>query len=232
MDEKKSNLSVAVDTTSADELLRLVEQVGPSICLLKTHIDIIEDFTAELVVKLRQLAEKHNFMIFEDRKFADIGNTVRLQYGSGIYRIAEWSEITNAHMVPGPGIIEGLQEVGLPKGNGLLLLAQMSSKGNLAINEYCKATIEVAEEYNEFVIGFISRQRLSDNPAFLHMTPGVKLAAGDDRLGQQYITPYKAIVEHENDIIIVGRGIIHATDPAQEAKTYQEAGWSAYLQRI
>lgn len=36
-------------------------------------MDIIEDFDEDLVKQLQELSKKHDFLIFEDRKFADIG---------------------------------------------------------------------------------------------------------------------------------------------------------------
>ncbi len=226
--EKESNLCVSLDVTSSAKLLELAALLGPQISILKTHIDILEDFSADFIAELMALAKKHQFLIFEDRKFADIGNTVKLQYEKGIYRIAQWAAITNAHPIPGPGIIKGLKEVGLPLGNGLLLLAQMSSQGSLATGAYTERTIQMALEHQDFVIGFITQTKLTDKPHFINLTPGVQIESQHDALGQQYVTPEKAIIENETDVIIVGRGIYQASDPLQAAKVYRERGWQAY----
>ena len=227
MAKKETNLAVSLDITSKKEFLQLAEALAPEICLLKTHIDIIEDFDADLVRQLTNLAKKYDFLIFEDRKFADIGNTVKLQYEKGIYHIAEWAHITNAHPIMGEGIIQGLKEVGLPRGNALLLLAQLSSQGNLIEPKYTEAAVALAKKHADFVIGFISQQQLTDDPRFLHMCPGVHLAAAGDTTGQQYKSPQQAIAEG-NDLIIVGRGIYAAKDPVTAAKQYRSAGWQAY----
>ncbi len=232
MDEKQTNLGLAADVTSASDLLELADTLGPEICILKTHIDILEDFTPELTFELTELAEKHHFLIFEDRKFADIGTTVVSQYREGIYRISDWAHITNAHTVPGPGIIEGLKQVGLPKKRGLLLLAEMSPKGTLAKGAYTQRSVEMAEEHADFVMGFIALRKLSENPGLISVTPGVKLTPGGDALGQNYLTPEHVIGNLKSDVILVGRGICNAADPLLEAKRYREAGWLAYKNRV
>lgn len=226
--EKKTNLALSADVTSSEELLSLADNLGAEICILKTHIDILDDFTPAVTKELQFLANKHHFYLFEDRKFADIGNTVKHQYANGIYQISDWAHIINAHTLPGSGIIAALAEVGLSKERGLLLLAEMSSAGNLFTPEYTHSTLQMAEAYADFVIGFIAQHKLNNNPQWIYMTPGVQLQTGTDNLGQQYLTPKKVIQEHGSDIIIVGRGIIQAADPLIEAKKYRLAGWEAY----
>lgn len=71
--QKKSNLCVSVDVTRKEDLLEIVDTVGPFVALVKTHIDIVEDFDWDLIEQLSALSVKHKFLIFEDRKFADIG---------------------------------------------------------------------------------------------------------------------------------------------------------------
>lgn len=232
MEEKQTNLCVAADVATKAELLTLADTLGPEICIFKTHIDIIEDFDDDLLIHLQRLAEQHQFLLFEDRKFADIGKTVQLQYRDGIYHIADWAHITNAHTVAGPGSIEALKEIGLHKGRGLLVLAEMTPRGTLATGQYTEKSMAMAKEHKDFVIGFISTRQLSEDPGFLHLSPGVHLAHAGDRHGQQYLTPEEVIEKRGCDIIIVGRGITEADDPKTAATTYRQAGWQAYERRL
>ncbi|KAI9512221.1 humps family-domain-containing protein [Russula earlei] len=249
IERKQSNLCVSVDVTSSKEFLAIIDAVGPYVSLIKTHIDIIDDFEFSLIHRLQELSIKHNFLIFEDRKFADIGNTVALQYSSGVHRIATWAHITNAHPVPGPSIIKGLASVGLPLNRGLLLLAEMSTAGALARGPYTEDAVRMARDARDFVIGFIAQHRMEgvglcegQNPDeaedFLILTPGVGLDATNDGLGQQYRTPEDAILGSGCDVIIVGRGIygrpgnMDIDKVQRQSERYREAGWNAYLQRL
>ncbi|KZT12521.1 Orotidine 5'-phosphate decarboxylase [Laetiporus sulphureus 93-53] len=245
IERKKSNLCVSVDVTKRADFLTIIDIVGPYVCLVKTHIDIIEDFDSSLIDRLKELSAKHDFLIFEDRKFADIGNTVALQYSSGVHKISSWSHITNAHPVPGPGIITGLASVGLPLGRGLLLLAEMSTAGNLATGAYTEQAVRMARAHRDFVIGFIAMRRMDGVAArvgedvseedFLILTPGVGLDVKGDAMGQQYRTPRQVVLESGCDVIIVGRGIYgkgNDADVKAQAERYRKEGWAAYEERI
>lgn len=343
MDLKSSNLCLSADVQTARELLQLADKVGPSIVVLKTHYDLIAgwDYNPQTGTgaRLAALARKHGFLIFEDRKFCDIGKTVQMQYTAGTARIIDWAHITNANIDAGKEMVGALADaaakwrervncevktsvtVGTPasdsfdeseqapdttprklnpkqgtqpssapasdgrKGSivsvttvtqsfepvdsprlpktstdggddilfagieeapadrGLLLLAQMSTKGCLMTKEYTQACVEAAREHSSFVMGFVSQESLNTRPddAFIHMTPGCKLPpAGEeengplegDNLGQQYNTPAKLVGICGTDIIIVGRGIIGAADPQSEAERYRRRGWKAYLERL
>ena len=105
MDEKQTNLAIAADLTDWNEVIGLIEKVGSKICLLKTHIDIIANLPGDFAKTLDELKQKHNFLIFEDRKFADIGNTVKYQYSQGLYKIVDWADIVNCHALPPPRLI-------------------------------------------------------------------------------------------------------------------------------
>ncbi|KAI5086627.1 uridine 5'-monophosphate synthase, partial [Silurus meridionalis] len=141
MEEKRTNLCVSADVTHTHELLELAETLGPIICVMKTHVDVLQDFRIDAINKLKELSDKHNFLIFEDRKFADIGNTVKHQYQGGVYRISSWSHMVNAHSVPGEGVVVGLKAVGQSLGHGCLLIAQMSSQGALTTDHYTHTTV-------------------------------------------------------------------------------------------
>ena len=65
---KKTNLCVSADVNSTSALLRLAEEVGDSICILKTHADIVDDFGERTIKGLREIARRKKFLLFEDRK--------------------------------------------------------------------------------------------------------------------------------------------------------------------
>uniref|UniRef100_A0AAR5QCB6 Uridine 5'-monophosphate synthase n=1 Tax=Dendroctonus ponderosae TaxID=77166 RepID=A0AAR5QCB6_DENPD len=233
MASKQTTLCLAADLTDATEILNLAEKVGPYICALKTHIDIVDDFSINLIDPLKEIANRHNFILFEDRKFADIGNTVQLQYSKGLYKISSWASLVTAHSVFGKGVLDAIQGAPGSEEKGVFLLAEASATGSLITDAYTKSTLKLTAEYPKLIAGVVCQNPLFlDNPALIQLTPGVKIAQTSDHLGQQYNSPESVVTEKGADIAVVGRGITEATDPVAAAKRYQTLLWDAYLSRI
>lgn len=228
---------MAADLEDAEAILNLADSVGPYICVLKTHIDIVTNYTADFVASLTALALKHNFLLMEDRKFADIGNTSALQYTSGLYNISKWAHLVTIHSLAGSSQIQGLKSA-LPASSddrGVFILAEMSSSGNLITPEYTESSVQLALNGTDadFVAGIVAQTKgVLTEPGLLQLTPGCKIDDTSDALGQQYNTPEHVIKEKGADIAVVGRGIINAKSPQSAAKLYRNRLWAAYCDRV
>ena len=217
---KKSNLIASADFITTKELLDFADFVGPHIVALKTHIDILNDFDAdETILPLKDLATKHNFLLMEDRKFADIGNTQELQFSYGTYKISNWADLVTSHVIGGSKSLDCFMNV------GVVAILGMSSQGTLTDSHYREEAMKVIENHPN-IIGCVAQNEVSDQ--LLLFTPGVNLGTSGDEKGQQYNSPEHVIRNYGTDFIIVGRGIYKADEPEQEAVRYKNEGWKAY----
>lgn len=231
MSSKRTTLCVAADLTNSCDILNLAEEVGPYICALKTHVDIIEDFHANLIKPLKDIAERHNFLLFEDRKFADIGKTAELQFSKGVYGISSWAQLVTAHSVTGPGVLDAIS--GCSNECGVFLLAETSAAGSLIDVKYSNGTVKLAEKYPNVVVGLVCQNPLArDRPELIQLTPGVHLETKSDHLGQQYNSPDVVVLENGCDVAVVGRGITQASDRAAVAQKYKNILWECYVKRV
>lgn len=222
--EKQSNLIVSADVTSTQELLALAEKVGPHIVALKTHIDILLDFDPDnTILPLKDLATKYNFLLMEDRKFADIGNTQELQFAYGSYKISNWADLVTAQVIAGYDSLDCFRNV------GVVAIIGMSSKGTLTDASYRERATNIALSHPN-VFGGVAQHTIPNE--LLLFTPGINLSEVGDGKGQQYHTPEYAFKQLETDFIIVGRGIYKSNDAEKSALSYKIAGWNAYEQSL
>ena len=236
---KKSLVCLAADRNTMSGLFELIELVGPYVAALKTHVDLVEDWNKEIWEKFCDAANNADLLIFEDRKFADIGKISRNQM-AGIYDIRSWADLVTSHLISGPDVVDGLQTgwSDVNRDGGVLLLAQMSSRGNLLTPEYTERVVSEGRKHAG-VFGFIGNgSKPSEITELRNMvgdekmiwTPGVNLQTGDGEMGQRYGDPRSAIISG-SDCIIVGSGIHQSENPIEAAKKYASASWNALLER-
>lgn len=95
---KQTNLCLSADVLKSEELLALAEELGDHICILKTHCDIVTDWTPRTAQQLQEIARRKHFVVFEDRKFADIGGTL----AALLFLFLDCFSLRNMHKIPDP----------------------------------------------------------------------------------------------------------------------------------
>jgi orotidine 5'-phosphate decarboxylase subfamily 1/orotate phosphoribosyltransferase len=214
---KKTNICASLDLTNPIELLNILNIIGDMICSVKLHFDII-NFTYQMplelfVSKLKALKETKNFMVIEDRKFADIPYIVSKQFD----KLSDCIDMITTHGICGKTLLDILDK----KNVGIILIHSMSVQNNLIDKVYSMNVLDIGKNY-ENVVGYVTQEGFVSSHFIF--SPGIALSeqsSSTDNMGQVY-RPVESV---KADIYIVGRSLYESKNILQTMKAFQEIGY-------
>ena len=216
---KKTNVILSLDVSCETNFFTILTLCAPYICGVKIHSDIYSFSSDNFYKRLTVLSEKHNFIIIEDRKLADIGNTNKLQ-------VEEFNKkhihYFTSHCIMGEEAISSI-----PTHSKLFLITDMSCN-NTFFKEFESTLQKISHNYFENyanVIGFVSQKNhdpINKSIPFI-LRPGVRIPESfktsmKDKYGQQYKIPSVT----PGVLWVIGREIIHSKTPVKTIQKYQQ----------
>lgn len=212
MKRKGSKLCLSADYIDSDSLLRIIDLVGDSIVILKTHVDMLEDLDDIVLDKLVELKKKYNFLVMEDRKYGDISKTVVRQIRNGFLNILNWADMVTIHGFLGEetlmAVMSDLEETDL----GFVVINEMSNKGSLYDDSVDKFSSVLLHNGMQ-VVGMVGERRVKHT---LMMKAGISLSGVTTVNDQTYKNP--GLVD--TDVWIVGSDICCNDDPIERVNEY------------
>lgn len=212
---------VALDYSSAEDALALVEQLSPGQCRLKVGKQLFTSAGPQLVSALVD----RNFEVFLDLKFHDIPNTVAKAVCAAA-DLGVW--MTNVHASGGSRMMTATKQALDQQGSDMLLTAvtvltsmQGSDLHQVGVPyEPRDQVLELAKLTHACGLDGVVcsaeeaqllRHSLGDK--FKLVTPGIRPAdsAADDQ--RRIVTPERA-VELGSDYLVIGRPITQVADPS------------------
>jgi len=228
-----SPIIVALDYSSEQETMQLVDQLDPSLCRLKVGKELFTYCGPSLV---RQLVDK-NFDVFLDLKYHDIPNTVA-RACSAAADLGVW--MLNVHAMGGEKMMQAARSA-LSSADDPLLIAVtwLTSSGQAELDalglrtnpeEMVKRLAMMTQ--NSGLDGVVcsaqeaSMLRQDIGTDFILVTPGIRLAnketgkvKEDDQC--RVVTPKDALADGAS-YLVIGRPITQAEDPCKVLRTILE----------
>lgn len=212
--QKKSNICYAADLDSLEEVCKVAEIIGDYICILKLHCDIYNDFSMDKIEKLKKIAKKYNFLIWEDRKFADIGKIMNRQLKDGVYNISKWADIVSIHSISG---YESLKYVIENNNIDFFVISELSAYKNLIDEKYTSDTLKIIKSFDN-VSGVVCQNDLQTDA--LKIIPGVSWSRRDLVIDGQ---SYRGLDEKKYaDILVFGNTITNAIKHEENFEEYMD----------
>ena len=219
INKKKTILVLSLDVNDKKEFFKILKQCAPYICALKLHFELCSFLKGNTLKKLLRYSKKYNFIIIEDRKFADIGNTQKLQ---ALEFIKKGITYFTSHMFTGKKALESF-----PRAANIFLISDMSCE-NAFFSDKINLRPIINEKLKEYyktipqIVGFVSQNNITIDSNQIILRPGVRISTGkkvqfSDKMGQKYKKP--KVEPHV--CWVVGREIYQAEYPDKIAKQYK-----------
>ena len=220
---RRARLAVALDVPDADAALSAADRLAGHADLVKVGLEL---FTAEGPDLVRELVDR-GWGVFLDLKLHDIPATVagavRVLRGLGV-------ELLTLHASGGPRMIEAAVEArgdsSLPHLLGVTVLTSLeaadlerlgwSAGPEAAVARLCATAREAGCDGVVASVHEVPRIRSEWGPDLLVVTPGIRPAGASVDDQAMVATPATA-VQAGADILVVGRPILRAEDPAAAA---------------
>lgn len=224
LERARNKLIVALDVPTVAEAEALVDTLGDSVTVFKIGLELVMAGGLDLA---RRLVERKN-QVFLDMKFLDIGHTVERAVANaaelGVTYLTVHGHDTKTLEAAVTGradspmkllavtVLTNLTAGDLEvQGNRMAPAELVAHRARLA--QTCGADGVIASGQEAATV------RAAASPDFLIVTPGIRLSGGalDDQ--QRVMTPDSAVAAGA-DLIVVGRPITQADDPAEAARTF------------
>ena len=220
---------VALDTPDLSRACELAELVRPHVGGLKIGLEFISALGPDGVRAVAALG----LPVFADVKFHDIPNTVA---GASRALVSLGMSLFNVHVSGGEAMLRAAVEVAAsanprPCVLGVTVLTSMNDDDLAAVGQIGPAPAQVLRlarlAKHSGLDGVVcSPQEIAEirnacGTEFLIVTPGVR-PAGSDLADQRRVTTPGDAVRAGADILVVGRPITAAADPAAAAKAISD----------
>jgi len=231
--DAKDRLAVALDVPDSQAALNLVERLGDSCRWLKVGMELYYAGGNPLLAELRS----RGYRIFLDLKLHDIPNTV----AGGIRSVATaGAELLTVHAAGGPAMLTAAAEAanvpGAPRLLAVTVLTSMDA-AELKAAGVCSAPADQvlrlarlakSAGINGVVCSAeeVAALRSELGPEALLVVPGIRPAGLGNNDQRRIATPAEAISRGAS-MLVVGRPITRAADPAEAARAIVKAIESA-----
>ncbi|VDK41669.1 unnamed protein product [Taenia asiatica] len=142
----------------SEHLLQVVKDAAPRIAALEICLNLVDDTFPQLAVQLRDLADRHKFLLIANHKVTDDKCTDESHLS--LYR---WADIVIVHALLGSGILNALRRLNKASPDrtiGALLIADVEYKSSLMEAAYTEECIELAKKNADVVVGFVASHPL------------------------------------------------------------------------